>query len=153
MYAMATTNVLGQLAKKSLKIQVSGNELSLKPGEWSDWVRFGFSYNPVVKINGIGRFRLLSIDPEVRLYLSPIQFDPENLPPGFDITTPAEYAHDLAHDNGGVIRRRVAAGWLDAPAAAGRAGRRGPHRGARRGRSRRRRAAAKTRICHRPSPE
>src|SRR3954452_15766986 len=26
--------------KKSLRIQVSGNDLTLKPGEWTDWVRF-----------------------------------------------------------------------------------------------------------------
>lgn len=86
--------------RSNVRIQVSGNEITLKPGEWSDWTRIAFPFNSLIKVQGIGRFRLLSIDPEVRLYLSPIQFDPENLPPGFDITAPAEYAHELAHDNG-----------------------------------------------------
>lgn len=76
-------------------IEVGGQRISLAPGEWSDWVRFGFSYNPVVKINGIGRFRLLSIDPEVRLYLSPIQFDPTALPPVVDITAPPGFVDHL----------------------------------------------------------
>jgi predicted AlkP superfamily phosphohydrolase/phosphomutase len=86
--------------KKSLRIEVSGNDLTLKPGEWSGWVRFIFPFNSLIKLHGIGRFRLLSVDPEVRLYLSPIQFDPENLPPGFDITTPAAFVNKLTGRHG-----------------------------------------------------
>ncbi|HEX6901259.1 MAG TPA: alkaline phosphatase family protein [Thermoanaerobaculia bacterium] len=86
--------------RSNVRVQVSGNDLTLKPGEWSDWTRFTFPFNSLIKLKGIGRFKLLSIDPEVRLYLSAIQFDPENLPPGFDITTPAEFVHDLTHDYG-----------------------------------------------------
>jgi predicted AlkP superfamily phosphohydrolase/phosphomutase len=86
--------------KKSLQIQVSGNDLNVKPGEWTDWVRFTFPFNPLIKIQGIGRFRLLSVEPEVRLYLSPIQFDPENLPPGFAITTPDSFIDELTGHHG-----------------------------------------------------
>jgi predicted AlkP superfamily phosphohydrolase/phosphomutase len=86
--------------RQSLKIQVSGNDVTLKPGEWSDWVRFVFPFNQVIKVHGIGRFRLLSVEPEVRLYLSPIQFDPENLPPGFAITTPSSFADELTGHHG-----------------------------------------------------
>lgn len=86
--------------RKSLRIQVSGNDLTLKPRQWSDWVRFTFPFNSLIKVKGIGRFRLLSIDPEVRLYLSPIEFDPENLPPGFAVTTPADFVKELTHDHG-----------------------------------------------------
>ncbi|HXO19147.1 MAG TPA: alkaline phosphatase family protein [Thermoanaerobaculia bacterium] len=82
--------------RSRLRIQVAGTDLSLKPGEWSDWVRFVFPFNPLIKLHGIGRFRLLSLTPEVRLYLSPIQFDPENLPPIVDITTPRSYVDELA---------------------------------------------------------
>jgi predicted AlkP superfamily phosphohydrolase/phosphomutase len=84
----------------SLRIQVSGNDLTMKPGDWSEWVRFTFPFNSLVKVHGIGRFRLISLQPEVRLYLSPIQFDPERLPPGFQITTPASFAPELAHEHG-----------------------------------------------------
>lgn len=86
--------------KKSLRIQVSGNDLTLKSGQWSDWVRITFPFNSIIKLKGIGRFRVLSIEPEVRVYLSAIQFDPENLPPGFDITTPASFVDDLTHEHG-----------------------------------------------------
>ncbi|MFL6201235.1 MAG: alkaline phosphatase family protein [Thermoanaerobaculia bacterium] len=87
-------------SKDSLRIQVSGNEVTLKPGEWSDWVGITFPFNSLIKVHGIGKFRLLSIEPEVRLYLSPIQFDPKNLPPGFDITAPADWIHDLTGQHG-----------------------------------------------------
>ncbi len=80
----------------SVRIQVSDNDLTLKAGEWSGWVRFVFPFNRLSKVHGIGRFRVLSISPELRLYLSPIQLDPQHLPPGLAITTPAAFAGDLA---------------------------------------------------------
>ncbi|MCB1034670.1 MAG: alkaline phosphatase family protein, partial [Acidobacteria bacterium] len=82
--------------RSKLGIEVSGNHLELEPGQWSDWVRFVFPFNELIKLHGIGRFRLLSLEPEVRLYLSPIQFDPTALPPSLDITTPGSYAGELA---------------------------------------------------------
>jgi predicted AlkP superfamily phosphohydrolase/phosphomutase len=94
--------------RKSLGIKVSGSELALKPGEWSDWVHFVFPFNSLIKVKGIGRFKLLSIDPEVRLYLSPIDFDPENLPPGFDVTTPPGFVKTLTHEHG-LFKTR---GWM-----------------------------------------
>ena len=42
-----------------------------------------FAFNPLVKIHGISRFHLIASQPEVKLYLSPINFDPRSLPPGF----------------------------------------------------------------------
>jgi len=86
--------------RKSLHIQVSGNDLTLKPGQWSDWVRFSFPFNSIIKLQGIGKFKLLSIDPEVRLYLSPLDFDPEHLPPGFAVTTPPDFVHQLTQEHG-----------------------------------------------------
>ena len=79
----------------SVRIQVSGNDLTLKAGQWSGWVRFVFPFNRLIKVHGIGKFRVLSISPELRLYLSPIQLDPEQLPPGLAITTPGSFVGDL----------------------------------------------------------
>jgi predicted AlkP superfamily phosphohydrolase/phosphomutase len=82
--------------KSKLDLEVSGARLALAPGEWSPFVRFVFPFNPLIELAGIGRFRVLSIAPEVRVYLSPIQFDPENLPPFLDVTAPRGFASDLA---------------------------------------------------------
>ncbi|HEX3553199.1 MAG TPA: alkaline phosphatase family protein [Thermoanaerobaculia bacterium] len=94
--------------RQSLRILVSGNDLTLKPGQWSDWVRFTFPFNTLLKVRGIGKFKLLSLDPEIKLYLSPLDFDPEHLPPGFDVTTPASFVHDLTREHG-LFKTR---GWM-----------------------------------------
>ena len=94
--------------RKSLGIKVSGAELTLKPGEWSDWVHFAFPFNSLIKVKGIGKFKLLSIDPEVRLYLSPIDFDPQNLPAGFAVTAPPKFVDTLTGEHGPFKTR----GWM-----------------------------------------
>src|SRR5262249_4491416 len=79
----------------SVRIQVSGNDLTLRPGQWSGWVRFVFPFNSLIKVHGIGKFRVLSVAPALRLYLSPIHLDPEKLPPGVAITTPGSFVGQL----------------------------------------------------------
>ncbi|HEX2252186.1 MAG TPA: alkaline phosphatase family protein [Thermoanaerobaculia bacterium] len=81
--------------RSHLDIEVSGERLRLAPGEWSDWVEMRFPFNPILKLRGIGRFKLLALEDDVKLYLSPIQFDPENLPPILEITAPGEYVEHL----------------------------------------------------------
>jgi predicted AlkP superfamily phosphohydrolase/phosphomutase len=82
--------------RNSITIEESGNRIALKPGEWSDWVTFVFPFNPLIKVQGISRFHLMSVQPEVKLYLSPINFDPRRLPPGFKVSSPASWAPELA---------------------------------------------------------
>jgi|CXWL01.1.fsa_nt_gi predicted AlkP superfamily phosphohydrolase/phosphomutase len=86
--------------RSKLSIEVSGSKLDLKPGDWSDWVPFTFPFNSLVKVRGIGKFRLIELEPEVKLYLSPVQFDPEHLPFGFDITTPPSFVDALVKRHG-----------------------------------------------------
>lgn len=81
--------------RDQVDIEVSGARLTLAAGEWSPWVRFVFPFNPLVKVHGIGRFRVLSVQPEVRIYLSPIQFDPSSLPAALDVTYPSDFAGEL----------------------------------------------------------
>ena len=86
--------------RNSIEIAVSGQKLTLRPNEWSGWVEFVFPFNPLIKLHGISRFHLISSQPEVKLYLSPINFDPRNLPPGFKVSTPAAWAPQLAKQYG-----------------------------------------------------
>lgn len=86
--------------RQSLRIEVAGNDLTLEPGEWSDWIRVEFPFNPLIHMTGIGRFHLISVEPEVRLYLSPLQFDPHDLPPSFRLSEPPEFAAELTEENG-----------------------------------------------------
>ncbi|HEX9161262.1 MAG TPA: alkaline phosphatase family protein, partial [Thermoanaerobaculia bacterium] len=86
--------------RNSVQIDVSGRKLTLAPGQWSNWVEFVFPFNPLIKVRGISRFHLISSQPEVKLYLSPINFDPRSLPPGFRISTPPNWAPELAKEIG-----------------------------------------------------
>jgi predicted AlkP superfamily phosphohydrolase/phosphomutase len=86
--------------RNSIEIEVSGKKYPLKAGEWTGWVDFVFPFNPLIKIHGISRFHLLSVQPEVKLYLSPINFDPRSLPPGFKISGPTDWAPQLAKEHG-----------------------------------------------------
>ncbi len=86
---------------KALKIEPKGAEpVTLKPGDWSGWVVFTFPFNPLVKITGIGRFHLATLSPEIQLYLSPIHFNPSDLPPAVKITAPGSLARRLAKTYG-----------------------------------------------------
>ncbi|HEV7428387.1 MAG TPA: alkaline phosphatase family protein [Thermoanaerobaculia bacterium] len=86
--------------RNSVTIEESGQTVTLRAGEWSGWTDFVFPFNPLIKIHGISRFHLITSQPEVKLYLSPINFDPRNLPPGFNISAPSKWAPQLARDYG-----------------------------------------------------
>jgi predicted AlkP superfamily phosphohydrolase/phosphomutase len=87
-------------ARDSVSFEVSGQSFTLKPGEWSDWTRLDFKFNEIITIHGASRFFLLESQPEVKIYLSPINFDPRSLPPGFKISAPAGWAKELAGEFG-----------------------------------------------------
>ena len=84
----------------SIDIEVSGKKHTLRAGEWTGWVDFEFPFNPLIKVRGISRFHLLSVQPEIKLYLSPINFDPRSLPPGFKVSSPDDWAPQLAKEHG-----------------------------------------------------
>jgi predicted AlkP superfamily phosphohydrolase/phosphomutase len=86
--------------RNAITIEESGQKVTLRPGEWSGWTGFVFPFNPLIKIHGISRFHLIASQPEVKLYLSPINFDPRSLPPGFNISAPPKWAPQLARDYG-----------------------------------------------------
>ncbi len=79
-------------------LDIDGKSYSLNEKEWSDWIKLDFNLGFLKRTAGIGRFYLSSVKPEVELYLSPIQVDPENA--AFPITYPDEYAKELAQNIG-----------------------------------------------------
>jgi predicted AlkP superfamily phosphohydrolase/phosphomutase len=82
-------------ARDRLTIEAGEARVELAAGQWSDWTSLAFRVNPLVAVHGYARFLLESVSPEIALYVSPIQFDPERLPPGFEISAPSGYAKDL----------------------------------------------------------
>ncbi|MEE9316630.1 MAG: alkaline phosphatase family protein [bacterium] len=83
---------------KQAIIKVQDREEKLDVGQWSDWFVIKFKMNPLIKVYGMGRFYLISIKPEFRLYLSPINFYPKK--PPFPISYPKSFCKKLAEEIG-----------------------------------------------------
>ncbi len=60
------------------RLRIGGKQYELAIGEYSDWIPVAFPLGLGMKLRGICRFRLLAVEPHVRLYVSPINIDPES---------------------------------------------------------------------------
>ena len=80
---------------ETAKIVIQDTELVLKEGEWSDWIRIDFDMIPfLVGVNAIGRFYLQDVHPNFKLYLTPLQINPDD--PAMPLSTPDGWSHELA---------------------------------------------------------
>jgi predicted AlkP superfamily phosphohydrolase/phosphomutase len=84
----------------AVEIEVGETLVSLAAGDWSDFVPVRFPLNPLIRLAGLVRFRVLSLEPNVSVYMEPINFDPERLPPIVDLSHPRDFAGDLARRAG-----------------------------------------------------
>ncbi len=75
-------------------LQIDGEKIPLHIGQYSEWVPLTFKTGTGVKISGICKFLLKRIEPELDLYVTPINIDPEK--PALPISYPAVYAPYLA---------------------------------------------------------
>ncbi len=82
----------------SVRIKVQKTTFALKKGDWSNWIRLTFDVGLFRKVSAICRFYLVDTDPDLGLYLSPLQIDPEN--PAFPISNPENYAKELSRNIG-----------------------------------------------------
>ena len=69
-------------------------ELTLRPGQLSDWVTLRFPAAPGISVSGLTRMLVLEMDDHFSLYLSPINLDPEK--PAMPVSHPSYYAMYLA---------------------------------------------------------
>lgn len=76
------------------KISLRGRDIVLREGEWSDWVRVDFEALPfVVSVSAVARFYLQEVRPRFRLYVTPLQINPEE--PVMPLSNPSGWAGDL----------------------------------------------------------
>lgn len=97
-----------QKVSGGVKIHVQDTQLELKKGQWSDWVPLTFKITALVKIHGMAQILLLEDEPEVKLYMSPINWDPSN--PPLPITKPNDWSKKLVKEVG--MYRTL--GWAEA---------------------------------------
>jgi predicted AlkP superfamily phosphohydrolase/phosphomutase len=80
--------------KDSATLRLQGETYKLQRGEYSPWIKLTFKAALGVKVTGIARFMVTAVEPDVALYLTPIQIDPEQ--PALPISHPSFYAVYLA---------------------------------------------------------
>ncbi len=75
-------------------IEIQGQKLSLKAGEWSPWVPLTFKINMLIRVHGMTQFYVMEADRELRIYASPVNMDPRS--PPIPISKPDGYSAELA---------------------------------------------------------
>lgn len=92
----ANLSVLIDHEQGAAAIEVGSQVVVLEPGEWSDFVHLEFKMLPMGMntMSGICRFYLRSIEPEVELYVSPVNIDPTA--PATPVSEPHEASVELA---------------------------------------------------------
>lgn len=89
---------LKKLNSNSLEFNLNGEINQIKTGDWSNWIPVNFSYGGVFSLNGMVRVYLQESFPRIKLYISPININPQN--PALPISTPPEFANQLSNDIG-----------------------------------------------------
>ncbi len=78
----------------SRTLEIQGQTFLLWLGEYTPWIRLRFSGGPLSSARGIVRFLLTEVEPEISIYVTPVEIDPEN--PALPISYPSHYAVYLA---------------------------------------------------------
>ena len=79
-----------QPEKEEAAVNIDGQNFSLKPGVFSDWIRISFKAGLGIKIKAICRFYISGFDPHFEMYLTPLNIDPEK--PALPISHPFIYS-------------------------------------------------------------
>ncbi|MFC1474507.1 alkaline phosphatase family protein [bacterium] len=69
---------------------VGGKKIKLKCNEFSEWIPLSFKASMGIKVPGIVRFYLKSLEPAFELYMTPINIDPGN--PALPVSHPFIYS-------------------------------------------------------------
>jgi predicted AlkP superfamily phosphohydrolase/phosphomutase len=75
-------------------LEIQGQTFTLRVGQYTPWVRLRFSESTFPPTRGIVRFLLTESDPDVSLYATPVEIDPEH--PALPISYPSYYSVYLA---------------------------------------------------------
>ena len=75
-------------------LRIGGERADLPPGKTTGWIRVKFRAGWATRLRGMCRFRLVSVRPHFRLYVSPIHLDPQW--PPMPISHPRLYSTYLA---------------------------------------------------------
>ncbi len=83
---------------KSVTINLQGQSATVGERQWSNWFHARFRVTPFLTLSSICRFFILQTSPELRIYMTPLNLDPEDSP--LPISSPPGYAGELAKRHG-----------------------------------------------------
>lgn len=89
-------------------IELAGQSIKLRPGEWSRWIDLDFRINFFVRVKGMAQLLLMEAGPELKLYVSPVNWKPDA--PPVPMSYPEDFAEQL-YDRLGPFRTL---GWAEA---------------------------------------
>lgn len=80
-------------AERSATIELAGESINLRPGEWSRWIDLDFRINFFVRVHGMAQLYLVNANDELQLYVSPVNWKPDN--PPLPMSYPESFSADL----------------------------------------------------------
>jgi predicted AlkP superfamily phosphohydrolase/phosphomutase len=93
-------------AARAARFDLPGTSIILKQGEWSDWLRVRFSLIPGIAANGIIRIYAKELNPQLKIYVSPVNIDPSR--PELPVSNPSGYSRELARAIGPFYTQGIA---------------------------------------------
>jgi predicted AlkP superfamily phosphohydrolase/phosphomutase len=84
--------------KNAVTIRLGGREETVEDRHWSNWFRVKFKINTFLSVSAIARFYVLEVSPDLRIYMSPLNIDPES--PVLPVTDPPNYSSELVKKHG-----------------------------------------------------
>ncbi len=91
---------LRRLEPDRILVSTGHGEQRVERGTWSSWITLDFRFSPLAGQTGRARAYFAPGPGDVRLYLTPIEFDPQDVPTGVPIGSPAAWARQLAQTVG-----------------------------------------------------
>ncbi len=92
-YVSLPVSVTADRAARSVEVKIPFQSVTLKEGEWSEWLEWCFDVTPKYKAHAVSRIHVLEAGKTVRLYMTCLQFHPEKQYIPF--TNPESYGKDL----------------------------------------------------------
>ena len=74
-------------------VELDGESIALEVGKMSKWIDLEFRINFLVRVHGMAQLLLMNADNELQLYVSPVNWKPDN--PPMPMSSPAALSGDL----------------------------------------------------------
>lgn len=79
--------------RSAADIDLGGQKVTLKAGEWSKWINLKFRINVFLSIEGMAQVHVMKADDDLQIYVSPVNWKPGATP--VPISSPVRLAGDL----------------------------------------------------------